>query len=186
MASTSLSSQAYGFCKVNIQVYGRDYENVCLSVLPELCSDIILGQDFQKRHEKVTLSYGGDLTALVICRLSVINTDPPELFANLTTDCHPIAARSHRNCAEDRDFIDKEVERLLHEGIIEQSNFPWRAQVVVVKSESRKKRLAVYYSETINKFTLLDGYPLPRIDDTVNKIAQYSVFSTIVKETYTH
>ena len=37
----------------------------------------------------------------------------------------------------------------------------------------------VNYSETINRFTLLDGYPLPRIDDTVNKIAQYRVFSTI-------
>ena len=35
------------------------------------------------------------------------------------------------------------------------------------------------YSETINRFTLLDGYPLPRIDDNVNKIAQYRVFSSI-------
>ena len=51
--------------------------------------------------------------------------------------------------------------------------------MVVVKSESRKKSLAVDYSETINKFTLIDGYPLPRVDDMVNKIAQYRVFSTI-------
>lgn len=79
----------------------------------------------------------------------------------------------------DRDFIHKEVQRLLQKGIIEQSNSPWRAQVVVVKNESRKKRLAIDYSETINKFTQLDAYPLPRIDATVNKIAQYRVFSTI-------
>ena len=39
--------------------------------------------------------------------------------------------------------------------------------------------MAIDYSETINKFTLLDGYPLPRIDETVNKIAQYRFFSTI-------
>ena len=68
---------------------------------------------------------------------------------------------------------------MLQEGIIEHSNSPWRAQVVVTKDENHKKRLAVDYSETINRFTLLDGYSLPRIDDTVSKIAQYRVFSTI-------
>ena len=67
----------------------------------------------------------------------------------------------------------------MQEGIIEQSKSPWRAQVVVTNDENHKKRLAIDYSETINCFTLLDGYPLPRIDDTVNKIAQYRVFSSI-------
>ncbi len=56
---------------------------------------------------------------------------------------------------------------------------PWRAQVAVIKDENQKKRLAIDYSETINRFTLLDWYRLPRIDDTVNKIAQYRVFRTI-------
>jgi len=80
---------------------------------------------------------------------------------------------------DDHTFIQEETQRLLREGIIEQSNSPWRAQVVVTKDENHRKRLAVDYSETINRFTLLDGYPLPRIDDTVNKIAQYRVFSSI-------
>lgn len=30
----------------------------------------------------------------------------------------------------------------------------------------------------INRYTLPDSYPLPRIDDIVNSIAQYKVFST--------
>ena len=34
-----------------------------------------------------------------------------------------------------------------------------------------KRRLVVDYSQTINRFNLLDAYPLPRIDQTVNKIA---------------
>lgn len=127
----------------------------------------------------MTLTYGGDLPPLVVGGLSVSSVKPVELFTNLTDDCHPIAAKSRRYCRADRDFIAKEVERMLSEEIIEESNSPWRAQVVVVKGESRKKRLVVDYSETINKYTLLDGYPLPRIDDTVNMIAQHSVFSTI-------
>ena len=65
------------------------------------------------------------------------------------------------------------------EGIIEPSNSPWRAQVVVTKDESHKKRLAIDYSQTINRFILLDAIPLLRINDLLNDIAQYRVFSTI-------
>jgi len=35
-----------------------------------------------------------------------------------------------------------------------------------------KKRLCIDYSQTINKFTLLDGYPLPCMRDVVDKLAQ--------------
>ena len=109
----------------------------------------------------------------------MLNMDPPEPFANLTPDCYPIATKSRRYSQEDLLFIDSEVERLLKEGIIERSKSPWRAQVVVTKDENHKKRLAIDYSQTINKFTLLDAFPLPRIDELVNQIAQYRVFSTI-------
>ena len=105
--------------------------------------------------------------------------EPPELFANLTADCHPIATKSRRYSHDDRKFIDAEAQRLLKEGIIESSNSPWRAQVVVTRNENHKKRLVIDYLQTINHFTMLDAHPLPRIDDTVNSIAQYRVFSTI-------
>ena len=63
------------------------------------------------------------------------------------------------------------------EGIIEASTSPWRAQIVVVKS-TEKQRLCVDYSQTVNLYTELDAYPLPRIDDMINKLAQYKYFST--------
>jgi len=68
------------------------------------------------------LNYSGDLPPLVICGLGVLKIDPPELFANLTADCHLVAAKSRRYSTEDREFIEKEVQRLLKEGIIEPSN----------------------------------------------------------------
>ena len=49
----------------------------------------------------------------------------------------------------------------------------------MTKDDSHKKRLAIDYSQTINRFTLLDALPLPKINDLVNDIAQYRVFSTI-------
>ena len=39
--------------------------------------------------------------------------------------------------------------------------------------------MVIDYSRTINRFTLLDAFPLPCINDQINAIAQYRVFSTI-------
>ena len=39
--------------------------------------------------------------------------------------------------------------------------------------------MVIGYSQTINRFILLDAYPLPNIDNLVSKVAQYSVFSTL-------
>jgi hypothetical protein len=60
--------------------------------------------------------------------------EPPEPFANLTPDCHPIATKSRRYSQEYLLFIDGEVERLLKEGIIEPSKSPRRAQVVALET----------------------------------------------------
>ena len=106
-------------------------------------------------------------------------TNPPLLFQYLTKDCRPITTKSRRHSNADCRFISTEIRRLLAEGIIEPSTSPWRAQVVVTSNENHKKRMCIDYSQTINKFTLLDGYPLPRMKDVINKVSQYHVFSTL-------
>ena len=52
--------------------------------------------------------------------------------------------------------------------------------MVVVKNPSKpdKKRLCVDYSQTINQYTELDAYALPRIYDMINNLAHYKVFTT--------
>ena len=178
MDFTDVSASITGTCTTNLEYQNQKYANICLSVLLGLCADLILGLDFQSQHERVTFQYGGSQPPLSVCGFSTHNMDPVEPFATLTEDCHPIASKSRRYSKEDLKFIDGEVERLLKEGIIEPSNSPWRAQVVVTK-DNHKKRLAIDYSQTINRFTQLDAFPLPKINDLVNNIAQYRVFSTI-------
>ena len=181
MASTSLSSciTITGYCTANILLAGKLYSNVKLYIMKDLCADSMLGLDFQSQHQSVTLNFGGSKPPLVIGALSTLNVEPPNLFEHLTADCTPISSKSRKYSHDDRKFIQSEVIRLLQEGIIEQSNSPWRAQVVVTKNERSKKRMVVDYSQTVNRFTQLDAYPLPRIDDLVNKMAGYHVFSTI-------
>ena len=52
---------------------------------------------------------------------------------------------------------------------------PWGAQAVVVKghTKSNKRRLCTDYSQTVNLYTELDGYPLPRIDGMKSSLAKY-------------
>jgi len=112
----------------------------------------------------------GERTPVKICSLTTLNVEPPPLFEHLVSECKPIAAPSRKYRKDDRTFISSEVNRMLAEGIIEPSSSPWRAQVVVTKNERHKKRLVIDYSQTINRFTTLSAYPLPRIDETVNRI----------------
>ena len=80
---------------------------------------------------------------------------------------------------EDRQFVSDKDNRLLSEDIIEPSNSPWRAQVLVAKNSRHKKRLVIDFPQTVNKCTNSDAYPLSKINELVNKIARYRVFSTV-------
>ena len=76
-------------------------------------------------------------------------------------------------------MIDSEIKHLLAESIIEPSNSPWWAQVIITAKKKDKKRLCIDYSQTINYFTHLDTYLLPRIGNQVNEIANVKIFSML-------
>ena len=178
MASASLSAKSDGYCYVSITLQNKIYNKVKLHVLDNLCIDIILGTDFQELHESITIKYGGKRPPLTFAALTTMKTEPAELFANLTKDCRPIATRSRNYSQRDKEFIKSEIHRLVQAGIIEPSNSPWRAQVLVV-NEKTKRRMVVDYSETINKYTQLDAYPLPKIETIVSIISKYKIYSTL-------
>ena len=148
----------------------QKYADITLSILPDLCAGIILGQTFMKQHSNITIPFGGILPPLSICTLKTSQISPSTLFANLSKDSHPIATKSQRFSRVDKLFIQSEIKKLLNGAIIEPSNSAWgAAQIVITTNERHKKRMCVDYSQTINKLTYLDAYPLPRIDDQINE-----------------
>nr|XP_039250117.1 uncharacterized protein LOC120327823 [Styela clava] len=179
MASLACSMPIKGCTAADIEYQGRHYQKFILRVMDDLCCDILLGIDFQGQHQSVTYNYGGDRPPMSVCGFSTFKSLPPEPFKNLTADCHPIATKSRWYSKDDRKFIEMEVNRLLQEGIVTPSRSPWRAQVVVVKGENGKRRFVIDYSQTINKFTQLDAFPLPNMSDIINEIAPYRVYSTV-------
>ena len=162
LAASSKQTKIKGFCCADISIGDHEYRDVKLFVFPDLCTDVILGLDWQSRHESVLIKYGGKEKPLKICNLTTLDISPPPLFENLEPNYKPTAVKSRSYSKEDRQFILDEVNRLLSEDIIEPSNSPWRAQVLVTKNSRHKKRLVIDFSQTINKYTNLDAYPLPK------------------------
>ena len=184
MASDNLSAPVIGKVCSNLLLQGRDYPNVTFSVMSGLCADVVLGQDFLRQHKKVVIKLGGPKKSLLVGKASTCGVAASEvkcnrLFRNLKPECRPIATKSRKFNEDDKRFIDAEVRKLLLEGIIEPSYSPWRAQVLVARDERHKPRMVVDYSQTVNRFTLLDAYPLPNIDEQIAEIAKASVFSTL-------
>ena len=117
--------------------------------------------------------------------MDIKSIKPPPLFVNVPPDCKPIATKSRQYSNNDTKFIREEVKRLLKEDIIEASTSPWRSQVVVTTNERHKRRMVIDYSQTINRYTQKDAYPLPHIADQINDIALNTVFITIdLKDAY--
>ena len=130
------------------------------------------------QKKALTIAASSKLSNAAHTAVAAADLEPSRLFEFLLPDCKPIAAPSQRYNSEDKTFIKSEVQRLLDADIIEPAGSHWRAQVLVVK-QGEKKRLVIDYSVTINRFNLLDAYPLPNMEDLVNRKAHDKYFSSI-------
>ena len=102
-----------------------------------------------------------------------------QCFAHFDSSQPPIRAASRRHSASDRSFIRQETQRLLREGKIRPSRSSWRSQAFVVREVNKKPRMLVDYSQTVNRITPLDAYPIPLVPDLLDRVSQFKIFSYI-------
>ena len=57
MSSKALSASVSGTIDTVVNYGGQSYM-LCLKVLNELCSDLVLGYDFMKLHDKIVIEMG--------------------------------------------------------------------------------------------------------------------------------
>lgn len=78
--------------------------------------------------------------------------------------------------------VEAEVNKLLEEmkekGVIEESQSPWVSPVLLVKKKDGSIRFCVDYRK-LNDVTVKDSFPLPKIDDLLDRLAGYSWYSTL-------
>ena len=71
-----------------------------------------------------------------------------------------------------------EIDKLLRQGVIRESNSPWASPIVLVRKKNNKVRMCVDYRR-LNAVTKVDAYPLPRTQDCLDAMAGASIFSTL-------
>src|ERR1051325_4026086 len=71
-----------------------------------------------------------------------------------------------------------QLQELLDKGYICPSISPWGAPVLFVKKKDGTLRMCINYQQ-LNKVTIRNQYPLPRINDLMDQLKCASVFSKI-------
>ena len=74
--------------------------------------------------------------------------------------------------------LKKQVQELEYLGFVRPSTFPCGTPVLFVKKKDRSLRLGIDYRE-LNKVTINNRYPLPRIDDLFDQLQGAITFSKI-------
>ncbi|KAF4089134.1 hypothetical protein AMELA_G00063060, partial [Ameiurus melas] len=74
--------------------------------------------------------------------------------------------------------IEEEVERMLRDRVIEESNSPWSSPIVVVPKLEGSIRLCNDFRR-LNQVSDFDSYPLPRVDDLVERLGSAQFISTL-------
>lgn len=100
-----------------------------------------------------------------------------------TTDETPVFARSFRHPYKMKDEIQKQVQKLLDNDVIQPSISPYSAPVWIVPKKTdasgqKKFRMVIDYRK-LNEKTIEDKYPIPRIDEILDNLGKCSYFSTL-------
>ncbi|GJZ14591.1 putative reverse transcriptase domain-containing protein, partial [Tanacetum coccineum] len=74
--------------------------------------------------------------------------------------------------------LSNQLQELSDRGFIRPSTSPWGAPVLFVKKKDGSFRMCIDYQE-LNKLTIKNRYPLPRIDDLFDQLQGSSVYSKI-------
>lgn len=95
-----------------------------------------------------------------------------------TTCPAPIRQRPRRSPIGQREEVEKQIQDMLDRGIIKPSASPWSSPVVLVSKKDGSKRFCVDY-RALNKHTVKDSFPLPRIDESLDYLAGAKYFCTL-------
>ncbi|GJY75931.1 putative reverse transcriptase domain-containing protein [Tanacetum coccineum] len=101
-----------------------------------------------------------------------------EFQIDLVPGAAPVAHAPYRLTPFEMKELSEQLKELSDKGFIRPSYSPWGASVLFVKKKYRSFRMCIDYWE-LNKLTVKNRYPLPRIDDLFDQLQGSSVYSKI-------
>ncbi|GJV37828.1 putative reverse transcriptase domain-containing protein [Tanacetum coccineum] len=101
-----------------------------------------------------------------------------EFQIDLIPGAAPVARAPYRLAPSEMKELSEQLKELSDKGFIRPSSSPWGAPVLFVKKKDGSFRMCIDYRE-LNKLTVKNRYPLPRIDDLFDQLQGSSVYSKI-------
>ncbi|GJZ88637.1 putative reverse transcriptase domain-containing protein [Tanacetum coccineum] len=101
-----------------------------------------------------------------------------ELQINLIPGTALVARAPYRLAPLEMQELSNQLQELSDRGFIQTCTSPWGAPVLFVKKKDGSFRMCIDYWE-LNKLTIKNRYPLPRIDDLFDQLQGSSVYSKI-------
>ena len=108
---------------------------------------------------------------------------PPHRFdtshtIRLKEGAQPTYRRPYRMSIVEEQEMRRQIQELLDKDLIEPSASPYGAPVLFVQKKDGSLRMCVDY-RALNKITVRDRYPLPRIDELLDRLHGCKVFSSL-------
>ncbi|GJS11277.1 putative reverse transcriptase domain-containing protein [Tanacetum coccineum] len=131
--------------------------------------DVIIGMDWLSDHK-----------AEIICHEKVVRIPllDGKFRIELIPGATPVAKSPYRLAPSELEELSRQLKELQDKGFIRPSSSPWGAPVLFVKKKDGSFRMCIDYRE-LNKLTIKNRYPLPRIDDLFDQLQGSQFFSKI-------
>nr|XP_043633162.1 uncharacterized protein LOC122604339 [Erigeron canadensis] len=97
---------------------------------------------------------------------------------DLVPDAAPVAKSPYRLAPSEMHELAAQLKKLQDKGFIRPSHSSWRAPILFDKKKDGSFRMCIDYRE-LNKLTVKNRYPLPRIDDLFDQLHGAMYFSKI-------
>ena len=95
-----------------------------------------------------------------------------------TKDAKAVNINAYPLSAEKLNEQARQIEELVQKGLIRPSSSPWGFPVIFVKKHNGSWRMCIDY-RALNRLTVKNGYPLPRIQELLDKVGTARVLSKI-------
>ena len=129
----------------------------------------------KQRLEELLRSYAdrfGDIPPGSRSTAGAVHTIP------LVPGAQPINQRPYRTPQALLPELENQIQELLDKGWIRPSASPWGSPVLFVPKKDGSWRMCIDY-RALNKVTVKNGWPLPRIEELFDKLSKATVFSSI-------
>ncbi|GJZ05220.1 putative reverse transcriptase domain-containing protein [Tanacetum coccineum] len=101
-----------------------------------------------------------------------------EFHIELIPEAAPVARAPYRLAPAEMKELAEQLKELSDKGFIRPSSSPWGAPILFVKKKDGSFRMCIDYRE-LNKLTVKNRYPLPRIDDLFDQLQGSNIYSKI-------